>query len=181
MKKRYAGFALAAVMLGASITGCGKNAQQAPAESLETEAAADGNEQQQAAASKGKWEYKEAELTMLIDSDYVQEGIKAVCDLAEQELGITVKIETRVGGADGDNIVKTRLASGDMADICGYNSGFLLSALNPSEYFIDITNEPWAGNLDDTYKGSVAVDGRTYGVPISCAYAGAVYYNKGFR
>ena len=163
MKKRYAGFALAAVMLGASITGCG------------------GNEQQQAAASKGKWEYKEAELTMLIDSDYVQEGIKAVCDLAEQELGITVKIETRVGGADGDNIVKTRLASGDMADICGYNSGSLLSALNPSEYFIDITNEPWAGNLDDTYKGSVAVDGRTYGVPISCAYAGAVYYNKGFR
>ena len=87
MKKRYAGFALAAVMLGASITGCGKNAQQAPAESLETEAAADGNEQQQAAASKGKWDYKEAELTMLIDSDYVQEGIKAVCDLAEQELG----------------------------------------------------------------------------------------------
>ena len=52
------------------------------------------------------------------------------------------------GGAEADNIVKTRLASGDMADLLIYNSGALLSALNPGEYFIDISQ--------DVYKRQVS-------------------------
>ena len=40
-------------------------------------------------------------------------------------------IETRPGGTDGDNIVKTRLATGEMTDIFNYNSGSLFQAINP--------------------------------------------------
>ena len=115
---------------------------------------------------------------MLIDTDMTLAGIQAVCDLAQEKLGITVEIETRAGGADGDNIVKTRLASGDMADLCGYNSGSLLAALNPAEYFIDISGEEWANKLDDTYKSSVTVDNAVYGVPAASTQAGAILYNK---
>ncbi len=117
-------------------------------------------------------------LTFLIDSDVALAGFKAVAELAEQELGITIEYETRPGGADGDNIVKTRLASGDMADICGYNSGALLSALNPSEYFIDISGEEFASKLDDTYKASVSVGDKTFGVPLGSSQAGAILYSK---
>ena len=44
-----------------------------------------------------EWEYKEDTITMLIDTDTSMAGIQAVCDLAEEKLGITVEIETRVG------------------------------------------------------------------------------------
>lgn len=118
-------------------------------------------------------------ITMLIDSDMSLDGFKAAAALAEEKLGIKVEIELRVGGADGDNIVKTRLASGDMADLCGYNSGSLLNALNPSEYFLDLTAYPeLVDKLDDTYKSSVTIDGATYGVPIVSTQAGAIIYNR---
>src|SRR5262245_57145595 len=36
---------------------------------------------------------------------------------------ITIKVETRPQGGDGDNVVKTRLATGEMDDVFAYNSG----------------------------------------------------------
>ena len=51
---------------------------------------------------------------------------------------VTIEIETHPGGTDGDNLVKTRLATGDMPDIFYYNSGSLLQALNPSDTLVDL-------------------------------------------
>jgi raffinose/stachyose/melibiose transport system substrate-binding protein len=45
---------------------------------------------------------------------------------------VTIKIETRPQGGDGDNLVKTRLATGEMNDMFTYNSGSLFQALKPS-------------------------------------------------
>ena len=131
-----------------------------------------------AAATDSTGDYKEANLTLLIDSNATAAGLEAVCALAKEQLGITVTIETYPGGSDGDNIVKTRLASGDMADLCIYNSGALLSALNPKDYFIDISGQDFVSKLDDTYKGTVTIAGATYGVPFSSSQAGAILYNK---
>ena len=52
---------------------------------------------------------------------------------------VTIEIETHPGGSDGDNLVKTRLATGDMPDIFYYNSGSLLQALNPSDTLVDLS------------------------------------------
>ncbi len=117
-------------------------------------------------------------LTLLTDGDVSLAGFKAVAELAEEELDIKIEYETRPGGADGDNIVKTRLASGDMADLCVYNSGALLSALNPSEYFIDISQEDFASRLDDTYKASVSEGDETFGIPLGSSQVGGVLYSK---
>ena len=46
---------------------------------------------------------------------------------------VTFEIENRPGGADGDNLVKTRLATGEAGDILQYNSGSLFQALNPAD------------------------------------------------
>lgn len=123
-------------------------------------------------------ENEETTLSLLIDTDISMAGFEAVAELAKEKLGIVIEVEYRVGGADGDNIVKTRLASGDMADLCTYNSGALLNALNPAEYFIDISNEDFVSRLDDTYRKTVTVDGATYGVPQTSSQAGAILYNK---
>ena len=44
---------------------------------------------------------------------------------------IQVKVETRPQGGEGDNLVKTRLSTGDMTDVFQYNSGSLFQALAP--------------------------------------------------
>jgi len=121
---------------------------------------------------------KDKELSILIDTDTSIAGFEAVAALAEEKLGIKITVETRPGGSDGDNVVKTRLASGDMADLCLYNSGALLNALNPAEYFIDISDENFVAGLDDTYKSAVTVDGKVYGIPLGSTQAGGVLYSK---
>jgi raffinose/stachyose/melibiose transport system substrate-binding protein len=60
---------------------------------------------------------------------------------------VTITVESRPGGAEGDNIVKTRLASGEMTDVFWYNSGSLLQALNPSDTLVDLSSEPFIANI----------------------------------
>ncbi len=117
-------------------------------------------------------------LTFLVDSDVSLAGVEAVVELAKKELDMEIIFETRPGGSDGDNIVKTRLASGDMSDILVYNSGALLSALNPEEYFIDLSDESFASKLEPTYAESVSVGDKIYGIPLSSSQAGAILYSK---
>lgn len=116
-------------------------------------------------------------ITMLIAAtDGSADGIKAVAEKAEEELGIQIEIEEV--GTDADNLVKTRLASGDMADLVTYNSGSLLKALNPSEYFADLGDYDLVDELDETYKETVTVDGAVYGIPTSSTSAMGILYNK---
>lgn len=125
-----------------------------------------------------QWEYKEAELTILVPNTTALDGLNAVAELAEEKLGITLDIETRAGGEEGMNIVKTRLASGEMADLCQYNSGSVMASLNPADYFMDLTDEEFIARLDETYKSAVTVDGKVYGIPFASSSSGAVLYNR---
>jgi len=92
--------------------------------------------------------------------------------------GITIKLDSsRPGGSDGDNLVKTRLSTGDMAEGFNYNNGSLLAALKPAQNLTPMDDQPWAGDLDQTYKASTTVDGKLYGGPWGTAQGGAVLYN----
>ncbi len=117
-------------------------------------------------------------ITALFDNGQALNGFNAVAKVAEERFNIKFEIEIRPGGNEGENIVKTRLATGDMADLCMYNSGSLFQALNPSEFFVDLTNEPFMTRLDETYMNTVSENGKVYGVPYSSTQAGAWLYNK---
>jgi raffinose/stachyose/melibiose transport system substrate-binding protein len=92
---------------------------------------------------------------------------------------INVDLETRPGGADGDNIIKTRLATGEMTDVFAYNSGSLFQALNPVQNLVDLTNEPWQANVLDSFKQVVtAPDGTIRGAPNGTAMGGGILYNR---
>ncbi len=131
-----------------------------------------------AAAAPGALPYEGVTLTVLKDGDSADAGIEAVAALAKEKLGMDIEFEYRVSGSDGDNLVKTRLASGDMADILLYNTGSLLAALNPAQHFVDLSSQGFAAKIDDTFKGSVTVDNGVYGIPFASSQAGAVMYNK---
>lgn len=187
--KRIIALALVSAMAAASLAACSgssKNASEAPTTAAPAETTAKATEETKAAEEtkapetteaekkEGEWEYKEATLSLLIDNNVSLDGLNAVCELAKEKLGITIEIEYKVD----DSVLKTRLASGEMTDLLVYNSGSLLDALNPAEYFIDLTDQPFIEKYDDTYKDSVTVNGVVYGVPFASTQAGAVMYYK---
>ena len=91
---------------------------------------------------------------------------------------VTINIESRPGGTEGDNVVKTRLATGDMTDVFWYNSGSLLQALKPSETLVDLTKEPFIANISDAFLPSVTQNGQIFGVPSGTGMGGGILYNK---
>ena len=90
---------------------------------------------------------------------------------------ITVKVDTRPQGGDGDNIVKTRLSTGDMADVFEYNSGSLFQAISPEKNLVPVTDQSWVGDLDDTFKSVVSAKDQVYGSPYGTVTGGGVFYN----
>jgi len=91
---------------------------------------------------------------------------------------IEVKVETRPAGSEGDNLIKTRLSTGDMTDVFLYNSGSLFQAIAPQQNLVPITDQAYAGDLDQNFKTTVTADGQVYGVPFGGVTAGGVLYNK---
>ncbi|MEV5503253.1 extracellular solute-binding protein [Nonomuraea fuscirosea] len=91
---------------------------------------------------------------------------------------IKIETETRPGGSEGDNIVKTRLSTGDMSDVFWYNSGSLLQALNPAQTMVDLTGDPVLAGVQQDYLPVVSQDGKAYGVPAGTLTGGGILYNR---
>lgn len=91
---------------------------------------------------------------------------------------IKIDIETRPGGGDGDNLIKTKLATGDMSDVFNYNSGSLFQQINPVQNLVDLSNEAWQANVLPSFKQVVtASDGTVRGAPFGPAMGGGILYN----
>lgn len=105
-------------------------------------------------------------------------GTQALLKKATEELGMEFEIEINPGGSEGDNILKTRCASGDLPDLVNWNCGSKSLSLNPKEYFLDLSDQEFADKLDDTYKTCVTQDGMLLGAPYTTTQAGAVVYWK---
>jgi raffinose/stachyose/melibiose transport system substrate-binding protein len=95
-----------------------------------------------------------------------------------QNPGITVNVESRPSGSEGDNIIKTRLATGDMADLFIYNSGSLFQAIGPEQNLVPLTDQPWVSSLEENYKRVVTAKDQVYGAPFGSQLTGAILYNK---
>ena len=113
MKAKKVLAALLAVTVVMGLNGCSSGLQGA----ADAEAPKQQDERQTADAAQTeepKKDDEEVTLTLSVDSDETLDGLQAVCDKAKEVLGITVELDIYTAGTDGDNIMKTRLASGDM-------------------------------------------------------------------
>jgi raffinose/stachyose/melibiose transport system substrate-binding protein len=119
-------------------------------------------------------------LSLLIDNTettaLLTEGLTSA--FSEMHPNVSFEVETRPGGGDGDNIVKTRLATGEMTDVFFYNSGSLLQALNPAETLVDISDEPAVDNLVDAFLPTVSQGDAVFGVPVGTGVGGGILYNR---
>lgn len=123
-------------------------------------------------------EYNGTELSVLVANGHTIAGFEAVAELAEEKLGITINIEHRPSGEDGESVVRTRLVSGEMTDLCIYNAGALLAELDPSGFFVDLSDYDWIDCITDDFKEGVTVDDAIYGIPFNSCQVGGIIYNK---
>jgi raffinose/stachyose/melibiose transport system substrate-binding protein len=103
---------------------------------------------------------------------------EALVDAFEaQNPHIQIEIETRPGGTEGDNLIKTRLQTGEMTDIFYYNAGSLFQALAPQQSMVPLSGG-FVDNILDVFKAGVSVDDTVYGVPVGGSMGGGILYHK---
>jgi len=117
-------------------------------------------------------------LTLLIDKTSQMDGFEAIAKAYQEKTGVVTEFEFHPGSAEGENVIKTRLATGEMTDLLLFNSGSLLTALNPERNFVDLSNETYMEKFAESYKQTVTVNDGIYGVPVGSAMAGGIFYNK---
>lgn len=122
----------------------------------------------------------ETKLSFLIDNspDTVAAAEALVTAYEKKAPDVSIDIEQRPGGGEGDNIIKTRLATGEMTDVFLYNSGSLMQALKPGQTLVDLSGLPSQANVNESFKSVVRADGKVYGVPFGTAQGGGIFYNR---
>jgi raffinose/stachyose/melibiose transport system substrate-binding protein len=120
-------------------------------------------------------------ITYLVDNSPATQAVakKFVAAFEKANHSITVKIEQKPQGADGDNVVKTKLATGDMDDVFQYNSGSQIQGDHPDARLVDLSGEPWAKDVTQDFKESVSgtTKGAFYGAPFGTTFSGGIVYN----
>ncbi|MBB3609241.1 extracellular solute-binding protein [Rhizobium sp. BK602] len=122
----------------------------------------------------------ETKLSFLIDNspDTVAAAEALVAAYEKKDPDVSIDIEQRPGGGEGDNIIKTRLATGEMTDVFLYNSGSLMQALKPGQTLVDLSGLPSQANVNESFKAVVRAEGKVYGVPFGTAQGGGILYNR---
>jgi len=90
---------------------------------------------------------------------------------------IRVVLNSQPAGGEGDNLVKTKLATGEMDDIFNNPTGSLMHALNPDETLVDLSGEDWMQYVTDDFISTASTDKGVYGAPQGTSLAGGVLYN----
>ena len=179
MKKKVLSLILAGTMtLGLALTGCSGGSDNGGSDSDGGSTAAEDTGSDEGSSEDGDKPYAGITLKWWAGNAENNPGTQAVMEAATEKLGMEFEVEVNPGGSEGDNIIKTRMASGDLPDFMAYNSGSKLYDLNPSRGFMDISDWDIVDKFDDAFLSSVTIDGAVYGAPQSSTQAGAVIYYK---
>ncbi len=168
---RLATVATAAVAM-VTLAACGSSGSSSSSAS----AAAAGSDTASAPSAAGA----KTELTLLVDNgETTVKAAKAEIEAFQKaNPDITVKLNTKPQGGDGDNLVKTKLATGTMEDVFWYNSGSLLQALKPDQNLVDLTGDAALKDVDESFLPVVTYKGKVYGAPWGTVMGGGIVYNK---
>ncbi|TFE23770.1 ABC transporter substrate-binding protein [Cohnella luojiensis] len=98
------------------------------------------------------------------------------------EKNITVTFNSEYPGADtSSQILKTRLATGDVPDVFSLHAGNDIPPFSKAGYLTDLSDQPFAGKLIEGIKPLVSVDGKIVAVPMESLGWGYLYNKKIFN
>lgn len=119
-------------------------------------------------------------ITYMASQDWIQDAEMELGEKFTEETGI--KVDYQIVPADQyENLLLTRLNTGECTDIFGAQSSqfSVVSQLNVEKNAVDLSNESWAANLEETAAAELSVNGKLYGEPgqdVSAVWA--VGYNR---
>ena len=117
-------------------------------------------------------------ITVVSQPTSITSGVEAVLKAAEEGLGIKIDLEIVPGGAEGVNVIRSRIVANDMPDVFLFNTGSLMNSLDPEKNFVDLSGQSFIKKLDGEYLKAVSINDKVYGVPIRPANYGGIIYNK---
>jgi len=170
---------LSGVLLFASLlAGCGgSNNNDSASDSASSSPTVSASPSESSSPSEAESSKPQEKVTLSVLTDNSQDAVNVAKVLMDsfhaKNPNITLELETRPSGGEGDNFVKTRLSTGDMNDVFFYNTGSLMQALNPEQNILDVTNEPWQADVIDSFKQTVTFNGKQYGAPTNSTMGGA--------
>jgi raffinose/stachyose/melibiose transport system substrate-binding protein len=123
----------------------------------------------------------EVTLSYQVDANWIKDGERELAKRFETETGI--KIDFQIVPSDQYfNVLKAKLNSGEAPDMYGGQSGVtdLKLNYNVAKNAVDLSNEPWAKQLDPLVAAQATVDGKLYGLTYwdTLGYVWVVNYNK---
>lgn len=119
------------------------------------------------------------EITLSIgQSNYREESFTKIHDLALENIGIDVQYEFPPD-AQGQNLLQTQLATGNVPDIAQINEPSDYGLYSAEENFVPLDDEEWVDRLAFDKSEIQSGDGHIYAMPIT-GFSGVmgVVYNK---
>ena len=173
MKRKLVSLVLCGIMT-ASLAACG-GGSMAPAAAPSEAPAAAAEEAAPAAEEKADEAADTAEapaadsaagstITVMASQDWVEDSEQELGKKFEEETGIHVDYQI-VPADQYQDLLLTRLNSGEGPDIWGAQSGFALkTTYNVEENAVDLSNEPWMSAYSKFSAEQTGVDGKNYGL-----------------
>lgn len=118
-------------------------------------------------------------LEVLYDSGYKTALEPVVASFKEQYPDVDLKVN--YAGSDVLSVVSTQAQAGNLPDIFltvpgpPGGGGFTVGTLASQGYLLDLTNEAWASEVPDTWKGAVGLDEKIYAYPGTLQGLGGIY------
>jgi len=176
MKKFLTISMLIALIVSMIITGIGCKEEAVEEEAVEEEAVEE--EVKKETEDEPEQEtFEPATISITITDAVAREALQAVIDAAQEKLNLTIEFDI-IAAAGAEDIMKTRLATGDMGDIFLNNGGAQMLVLDPEKNMVDLSGEEWTSKLDAGFKDIASHNGKLYGGPYGSAMVAGILYNK---
>ena len=117
-------------------------------------------------------------LTVMVNQDWVSKPyMKAAWENYEKKTGN--KLDMQVVPVDsGEQIMKTKFATGEIPDIFMHFPGYGLTPFKPEENFVDFSDAQWVPDLMGYVAAQTKFNGKVYGLPHWEASVSGMIYNK---
>lgn len=161
------------MVLGLFVIGCGAGKDTGKEVTTSTASSGDKDKTPQADTSKAKVEPVTIKMFIFGGDEYLSPLAK---EYNEKNPNITVDIQ-KVSN-EYDTVLKTKLNSGEIPDVF-MTQGYATNKIY-KDLVLDLTNEDFMSQIEDSAKPAATLDGKLYGIPLSMEAYGFIYNKKLF-
>lgn len=176
--KKFMACLMSAAITVTLLTGCGNSTDstETPADSTE-EPAAETQTEEPAAEAESTPTAGGQTITIAADSGWVKDIDKELAAKYEEQSGN--KIEWQISPSDQyENVLNSKLAVGEGADIFYIRSGVTINKYQPDKYMMDLSDQEWAGRYTDWAKEGTSYNGKTVQFQTWSVDGWGLLYNK---